>query len=667
MPDTMKNTITRPTTGSCRAKQRLRPALLMAIPLAMGLGTPAQSAERTYVGRVGGGWDNARAWSPFGIPAEGDVALLDRDHRLDLSSDTASLSELKLTNDAWLFTRGSRLTVENGRGIVDVSGSSILEIDANATQRSSNSLEARELILSDSTLQLFGGNVRLDSGGDDATGGGQLTNSAGLIAGHGVITIEGASTVLANRAGSIGALGGDLRLRSTTGTFAFDNQSNLYAEDGRSTLFIQAPLNDAYEGNIRVRGGNEVNFSEPFTLGPAGTIQMDANNGTARIFTPEFENRGGTINFFDGIVSAGRFDQQPGSTLSVRGSNRSQVISSFIDISGSSTIDGDLTLDGNTMVRDDAVISGAGSLTFERGHTYRARSDAGMTFDVPVFNRGVLSPGITDFADDGVAMIDFESLSLGTSSVLELTIAGTELTDFDRIVSDELSISGVLDVTVDDDFTPSVGDRFHIMDANAMRGTFERLHTNMAAGQLRLVYEESDVFLEVFPPIIIGLTRGDFNDDRVLNAIDIDMLNDAIRLFENGDETPESLLLDLTSDGILDAEDREVWVEDLKATFFGDSNLDGEFNSGDLVSVFQRGQYEDAIVGNSGWSDGDWNGDGEFDSADFVLAFQSAAYESGPRAAVSVPEPTALALAWIGLVGLFSRKSRSSARQATGT
>jgi hypothetical protein len=54
----------------------------------------------------------------------------------------------------------------------------------------------------------------------------------------------------------------------------------------------------------------------------------------------------------------------------------------------------------------------------------------------------------------------------------------------------------------------------------------------------------------------------------------------------------------------------------------GDANLDGTFDSQDLVSVFQSNHYEDEIRLNSRWADGDWNGDGEFDSSDLVRAFQ---------------------------------------------
>jgi hypothetical protein len=81
--------------------------------------------------------------------------------------------------------------------------------------------------------------------------------------------------------------------------------------------------------------------------------------------------------------------------------------------------------------------------------------------------------------------------------------------------------------------------------------------------------------------------------------------------------------------------------------------LDGQFGSSDLVSVFQAGQYEDSIAGNSTWSTGDWNGDADFDSGDLVLAFQDGGYEKGPLPATQVPEPTSLVLCmmtlpWLG-------------------
>ncbi|MDG2381281.1 MAG: lamin tail domain-containing protein [Pirellulaceae bacterium] len=66
----------------------------------------------------------------------------------------------------------------------------------------------------------------------------------------------------------------------------------------------------------------------------------------------------------------------------------------------------------------------------------------------------------------------------------------------------------------------------------------------------------------------------------------------------------------------------------------GDSNGDGIFNSIDLMSALQAGEYEDGIVGNSTMAEGDWDGDGDFTTSDFVWAFRFGSY-TAERAAAS--------------------------------
>lgn len=67
----------------------------------------------------------------------------------------------------------------------------------------------------------------------------------------------------------------------------------------------------------------------------------------------------------------------------------------------------------------------------------------------------------------------------------------------------------------------------------------------------------------------------------------------------------------------------------------GDTNLDGEFNSADLLAAFQSGEYEDTTRGNSTWAEGDWNRDGDFTTADFVYIFTWGGFRSQQLAALA--------------------------------
>jgi hypothetical protein len=70
----------------------------------------------------------------------------------------------------------------------------------------------------------------------------------------------------------------------------------------------------------------------------------------------------------------------------------------------------------------------------------------------------------------------------------------------------------------------------------------------------------------------------------------------------------------------------------------GNANLDGAFDSSDLVQVFGAGKYETGIR-DATWADGDWNHDSLFGSRDLIIALQYGAYNENRPA---VPEPTSL-------------------------
>ncbi len=121
------------------------------------------------------------------------------------------------------------------------------------------------------------------------------------------------------------------------------------------------------------------------------------------------------------------------------------------------------------------------------------------------------------------------------------------------------------------------------------------------------------------PGSVRGLNvPGDLTGDGQVDVADVDALCTSLRSNDaNGD---------LNADGRTDQGDLRMLIVDILGTTFGDANLDGRFDSADLLLVFQAGQYEDNVPGNSTWQEGDWNCDGDFTTKDLVFAFQSGGY-----------------------------------------
>ena len=144
---------------------------------------------------------------------------------------------------------------------------------------------------------------------------------------------------------------------------------------------------------------------------------------------------------------------------------------------------------------------------------------------------------------------------------------------------------------------------------------------------------------------------GDYNNDGELDAADLDLQAEEIV-----SPSPD-LSYDLNDDELVDYDDRQMWVNDLKNTWIGDANLSGEFNSGDMVQVFVAGKYEKPET--AGWEEGDFNGDTLFGSSDMVAAFVGGGYEKGqkeggPNPAVNaVPEPGGWLLLSLGVASLL--------------
>lgn len=141
---------------------------------------------------------------------------------------------------------------------------------------------------------------------------------------------------------------------------------------------------------------------------------------------------------------------------------------------------------------------------------------------------------------------------------------------------------------------------------------------------------------------IVATMPGDYNADGMIDNLDADLQADAM-----ADPDANLAIYDENGDGQINHDDRRIWVQQHAQTWYGDADLNGEFNSGDLVTVFTEGLYE--VDTKAGWKQGDWNGDTRFGSGDLVAAFTDGGFEGGRRPmVVVVPEPNACLLLAVG-------------------
>ena len=142
---------------------------------------------------------------------------------------------------------------------------------------------------------------------------------------------------------------------------------------------------------------------------------------------------------------------------------------------------------------------------------------------------------------------------------------------------------------------------------------------------------------------------GDFNDDDLINIVDIDLLLDEIGV---GGTT--TWPYDLSADGMVNSADTVGLVEGIMGTFMGDANLDKTVNVFDLSALATNYRK----VGDMGWSDGDFTGDGFVDI--FDLAILASRYgNDAAGGGTPVPEPGVMLLLAAGGLTLIRRRKLS--------
>jgi hypothetical protein len=176
---------------------------------------------------------------------------------------------------------------------------------------------------------------------------------------------------------------------------------------------------------------------------------------------------------------------------------------------------------------------------------------------------------------------------------------------------------------------------------------------------------ETDGFGPLNAISLVYCRPGDFDGDGDVDVTDLEALNEAVK------SGSSQFDFDVNFDLSVDFNDVLSWIKCSKGTCIGDVNLDGVFNSSDLIQLFAQGVYESGE--SATWTSGDWNGDFKFDSSDLLVAFQEGCYQAGDALAVgqsctrtitacpsgvAVPEPSG---AWLwGVGGLLCVRARKA-------
>ena len=415
---------------------------------------------------------------------------------------------------------------------------------------------------------------------------GERLNNDGVLQTGGALTLN-----TANTSGNVWNLGGDSR------------NGRVSVTGGNLTVNGAVPI---FNGTITVAGTRVANFSDGWTLGLAGELNLAASSGTATFVSasselfgdvnvdgeaffaspimlwgsstinlPEFGDNlllggandelhlaGGTITGQGKLTAVGPiFADSGNSTIAVRefdwdgfssasttvanGASLTLDVSTFsgphngvITVESGGTLDtsasvgpqiaGTLNLAGGTVVAEDLSLQATATLDFSAG---QLTANALFVRDGPTINwtGGTMSVKtiVGDIVNDAGVVAPGESHRSGVfgnytqtgAGTLEIGIGGlVSVTEHDRFTASQTAtLGGMLDVSLIDDFFPSLGDTFTIViAAGGVIDEFDVVNLPSLAGLDWLVnYNANNVILEV-----IGGLLGDFDADDDVDGAD---------------------------------------------------------------------------------------------------------------------------------------------------